>query len=576
MPAARAYTAKDAGGHVGLKKARPEAPVEDGSALGIFKTELRELLLARYPIVHVSTYEEDRALSAIEDVAQTVKQTPIYWSTSRGVFSPDDKKPGRWRKGSFGLEDLTAAIEAFEKRARSREPVLFILLDPHPYLSQAGTNPIYRRRLKDLSVNIRTQGYHANCLLVAPAFEIPHELEKEITIVDFPLPDRDEIARYVGEFIKKIGAVKSVEVSKDPELLKGLVDASLGLTLIEVESALAKAVVQDRALDMSDIQRIFSQKRQTIRKSGVLEYFDTRDLSVDDIGGLEVLKRWLEIRKLAFSHEARDFGIQVPKGVLLTGVPGCGKSLTAKCVAASWGLPLIRLDMGKIYSSLVGSSEEHMRTAIQTCEAVAPCVLWIDEIEKGLTAGTRYIGDSGVSLRVLSSFLTWLQEKVAPVFVFATANQIALLPPEVLRKGRFDEIFFVDLPIDRERREILEIHIRAVHRDPTQFDLDELVSLSGPKNFGDDISMTGAEIAAWVNESLTLAFHRKTQTNDPSMDLTMDHFRRVVERTVPLATLRRADIQGMRTWADQNAINASYIEPHTAAHLVVGGRRLDL
>lgn len=283
----------------------------------------------------------------------------------------------------------------------------------------------------------------------------------------------------------------------------------------------------------------------------MLEYIDTRTLALSEIGGLDTFKEWLNIRAAALSPQARAFGIEPPKGVLVTGIPGCGKSWSAKCVAASWCLPLVRLDMGKVYSALVGSSEEHMREAIQTTEAIAPCVLWIDEIEKGLPHPRGYVGDSEVSLRVLAKFLTWMQEKAAPVFVFATANQIDQLPPEIVRKGRFDEVFFVDLPTDKERQEIIEIHLNRVKRDPGRFDVAELVHMSGPKFLGEGLSLTGAEIAAWVNEALIHAFNRT------EADLVMDDFRKVVKQTVPLAQMRREEIREMREWASGHAVNAS-------------------
>lgn len=282
-------------------------------------------------------------------------------------------------------------------------------------------------------------------------------------------------------------------------------------------------------------------------------------LGADQVGGLAALKEWLKTREAAFSEEGREYGIATPKGVLLTGVPGCGKSLSAKCVAASWRLPLIRLDVGKIYSRWVGSSEENIRSAIAVAEAVAPCVLWIDEIEKGMPRNEGHVGDNGVSTRVFGSFLTWLQEKTAPVFVFATANQIDLLAPEVLRNGRFDEIFFVDLPTADERREIIEIQIRKIERSPADFPLDELVRLSGDEALGEGISLSGAEIEAWVNESLIYSFYRAQRTNAKPA-LAVEDFRTIIKRFNPLARIRSEEIKKMRTWASSHAISASIIE----------------
>ena len=433
-----------------------------------FLSELQSLIKARYPIVHVNTHEEDRCLRAIRQLAKQLDVHVIAWSTSRGCYAlepeNDSMSPGQ------RLADLTAAVEFFEKQVTARDRhsggYVFILLDPYPYLGDSSANPIYRRKLRDFAINIRTRRYHATCLIISPSAKLPSELEKEITFIDFPLPDRTEISSYLTKFAERLSTQKSFKVDRDPGLVEKLVDASLGLTLMEIDGALAKAVVEDFSFSTADIEKIFRQKQQIIRKSGVLEYIDTRTLALSEIGGLDVFKEWLRIRTAALSPQARTFGIEPPKGVLVTGIPGCGKSWSAKCVAASWCLPLVRLDMGRVYSALVGSSEEHMREAIQTTEAIAPCVLWIDEIEKGLPHIHGYVGDSEVSLRVLGKFLTWMQEKTAPVFVFATANQIDQLPPEILRKGRFDEVFFVDLPTDEERQEIIKIHLTRVKRDP--------------------------------------------------------------------------------------------------------------
>lgn len=543
-----------------------------------FRSELQDLVRARYPLIHVNTFEEDRCLRVVKEIAQQLDQLVLVWSTSRGVFALDRQEGPD--KSKRRLADLTAAVELFETLATARDRhlggYLFVLLDPYPYLSDRNANPIYRRRLRDFAINIRTRGYHANCLIISPSMGTPYEPEKEITVIDFPLPSQDEISDYIARFIERLAANKAVKVDQDPSLIDKLVDASLGLTLMEVEAALAKAVVEDLALNTNDVERIFRQKQQIIRKSGILEYIDTRGLTLAEVGGLDVFKEWLRVRSAAFSPKGQAFGIDPPKGVLMTGVPGCGKSWSAKCVAASWSLPLVRLDMGKVYSSLVGSSEEHMRDAIRVTESIAPCVLWIDEIEKGLPRAGNYQGDSGVSLRVLGSFLTWLQEKTAPVFVFATANETGLLPPEILRKGRFDQVFFVDLPTEAERKEILQIHLRRVKRDPALFDIAELSRMSGPDALGEDLALTGAEIAAWVNEALLLAFDRRERAaGSDRADLDIEDFRAVAGQTVPLARLRQDDIRQMREWSSQHALSASAVLKD-ASGVVIEGRRISL
>jgi ATP-dependent 26S proteasome regulatory subunit len=523
------------------------------SARQAFIHELDELLRAHYPLIHIVTHEEDRAIVAISELCGEREKALFIWSTSRGIMEYNQSdRPAQ----SSDLRDLATALDHMEKLAEQHKNAVFLLLDPLPYLNLPQASPLYRRRLRDLAVSIRTKGYNASCLILSPSAGVPIELEKEVTVIDFPMPDRHEIAAFIGDFVERIHGIKFGAVGDPGQLVEALVDASLGLTMVEIENALAKAIVSDGRLDYSDVEWIVAQKRQIIRQSGILDYYDTRGLSLADIGGLDELKRWLEVRGPSLSLAARDFGIHTPKGVLLTGVPGCGKSLAAKCVAATWRLPLIRFDVGKIYSSLVGSSEEHMRHAIATCEAVAPCVVWVDEIEKALPRNGGHVGDSGVSLRVLGSFLTWLEEKTKSVFVFATANEISLLPPELLRKGRFDEVFFVDLPDAAERRAIIEIHLRHAKKDPEAFDLDRLTMLSGPETHGPGVSMTGAEIEAWIDEALIAAFNRAHQQNVPPV-LSMADLEAVAGGLVLIAKLRREEIEELRTWAATHAVKRS-------------------
>ena len=344
-------------------------------------------------------------------------------------------------------------------------------------------------------------------------------------------------------------------IDVDDKLLERFVDASLGLTGLEIENCLSRSLVNDRKLDESDLKTIINEKKQIIRKTGILEFVDT-NLNLNDVGGLQTLKKWLDLRSHCFDDKAKLFGVKPPKGVLLTGVPGCGKSLTAKCVASAWNMPLLRLDMGKIFQGLVGSSESNIRLALKTAEAVAPSILWIDEIEKGLSGSSGSGGDGGTSTRVFGTLLTWMQEKTSPVFVFATANNINGLPPELLRKGRFDEIFFVDFPSWEERKKILEIHISKLKRDLSKFDLDKLATLCGEKTFGKDVVLAGAEIEAWVGDSLIEAFSRRVN-GDAEADMEMADFESTIKRIVPMGQMRKDEFTRLRKWANENAVSAS-------------------
>lgn len=538
-----------------------------------FDRDLSNLIRARFPIVQVMTFEEDRALKVVLGIAERLEYRSYVWSVTRGIVDDFASDVNLLSHAKNTLTDFRAALDHCEKIAQSGHKSLFILLDPYPFISEKAGEAAYRRCLREFAMNIRTRAYNATCVIIAPSFNVAHELETEISLIDFPLPDRAAVTHLVETFIDRVGKSPKVTIDKDPKLVRALVDASIGLTKAEIENCLAKALVDDLAIGSDDVGFIFDEKKQIIRKSGILEYIDTRDLSLEDVGGLEALKRWLRVRRLAFSPEAAEYGIRNPKGVLVTGIPGCGKSLAAKCVAASWRMPLIKLDMGKIFSMWVGSSEENIRNALKSCDAIAPCVLWVDEIEKGLAHSSRNVGDSGVSMRVFGTLLTWMQEKTSPVFLFATANDIEALPAELLRKGRFDDIFFVDIPNDTERRAILDIHVRKHKHDPAKLDVARLVELSGDRHLGPDVALTGAEIEAWVGESMLASFARRQETGRPTEDLSMGDFEAALARTVPIAKLRAEPFARMREWAAEHAVNASDKLSVSSKH---GGRRLDL
>lgn len=534
------------------------------------KRPIVNYLKARYPILAIESFEEERAIVEIQKMAQEIHHELYVWNSTDGV-----KQNGK--EAGSKTNDLKAAIDFCENKAREQgNKSIFVFCDAHTYLSGTPNNAVYRRRIKDFAINIRNR-YQSNCILVSPAFELSNDLQKEVTFVEFPLPSRDDIKKQITEFVNRYRNVQGVTVDVDDDLIERFVNASIGLTNVEIENCFSKALVSDRLLDEGDLKDLLNEKKQIVKKSGILEFVDT-NLNLSDVGGLTTLKKWLELRSHCFDETAKAFGVKAPKGVLLTGVPGCGKSLTAKCVAAAWNMPLLRLDMGKIFQGLVGSSESNIRLALRTAEAIAPSILWIDEIEKGL-AGTGGGGDGGTSTRVFGTLLTWMQEKTEPVFVFATANNINGLPPELLRKGRFDEIFFVDFPSFDERKKILEIHISKLKRDMSHFDLDRLARLCGEETFGKDVVLAGAEIEAWVGDALIEAFSRKVN-GDPTADLEMRDFETTIRRIVPMGQMRKADFTALRKWANDNAVSAS-ISATPAVSLVdtgeefMGGRRID-
>jgi ATPases of the AAA+ class len=360
--------------------------------------------------------------------------------------------------------------------------------------------------------------------------------------LNFPLPTRADLNELLDRIVSDVKHLKQVKVELDEAGRDRLLQSALGLTLGEAENVFAKIIVKDNRLSVDDVNEVFSEKQQIIRKNGLLEYCSTSE-SFAHVGGLGVLKDWLNKRSVAFTEEARDFGLPSPKGILMLGVQGCGKSLCAKAVSTQWQLPLLRFDMGRMFGSFVGSSEENVRRAIAVAESVAPAILWVDEIDKAF-AGSQASGisDGGTTARVFGTFLTWLSEKTAPVFVVATANDISNLPAELLRKGRLDEIFFVDLPGREERTEIFGIHLAKRGRDVAAFDLEALAAQSH--------DFSGAEIEEAINSALYDAFYDR-------QELKTEHVLNALAQTVPLAKTMEEQISELRQWADGRARNAS-------------------
>ncbi len=486
-----------------------------------FLAELDTLVRARYPLVYLVTFEEQRIEAALEELARTHGKDLLSWTVTRGL-----RRAGAGRGPP--VEEARDPAELLRAVEKISDPSLVVLKDFHPFLS----DPAVVRGLRDLAHGLKSS--YTTVILLSPTLNIPPELEKEVSVLDVPLPTARDLLELLREIVQVVRRGNRAAVALTKEEAERLIKAAQGLTLSEAEDAFAKAIAHDGRLDKDDIQLILEEKRQVIRKSGLLEYYPT-DESLQNVGGLESLKTWLERRGAAFGEAARRFGLPEPKGLLLLGVQGCGKSLTAKAIAATWRLPLLRLDMGRIFSGLVGSSEENLRRAIRVAESVAPAVLWVDEIEKGLSGvGSSGFSDGGVTARVFGALLTWLQEKTAPVFVVATANKIELLPPELLRKGRFDEIFFIDLPAAAERQEIFRIHVARRGPRPEVYDLEALArSAEGH---------SGAEIEQAVISALYDAFAE-------SRDLEQRHLVGAVQETIPLASTMREEIQRLREWA---------------------------
>ncbi len=502
------------------------------------KTELDIYIRARYPLLWVVTPEERRALGEIEALAKAQRKRLLLWSATVGLVNPALPERVDAAKRDPLLLLKTIIDEAAEnKTGNTSEPCMWVLRDFHPFLKDA----TIVRRLREAAFALEAS--NQTIILLGPVLKIPRELEKEITVVDFELPTVEQMREQLDGIVHSLEGSGQIELALDKRQQARLVQAWMGLTATEASTAVARAVVQlGGRLDGDAIEAVTAEKQQIIRKNGLLEFYAS-DARLANVGGLATLKEWLRKRVRAFSDEARAFGLPEPKGILLVGVQGCGKSLVAKSVANSWRLPLLRLDVGRLFSSLVGSSEENLRSAIRTAESIAPVVLWVDEIEKGFSGvGSSNVSDAGTAARVFGSFITWLQEKQSPVFVIATANSVGQLPPELVRKGRFDEIFFVDLPTAVERAAIWQIHLEQRHRNPAEFDLHTLSMASD--------GLSGAEIEQAVIAGLYEAF-------DQQRALSMHDLLGVLQETVPLSRMMAEEIEGLRAWASQRARVAS-------------------
>jgi hypothetical protein len=484
--------------------------------------ELDILVRARYPLLYLVSWEEHRVDTALAELARAHGKALFTWSITRGLRPVGSARTQALPADTSNPVDAIRAVEALT------EPALVVFKDFHPYLEDPGVV----RALRELAHFLKST--FTTVVLLSPTLTIPTSLEKEVSVLDVPLPGYPELMQLLKGIVALVRKSNKVSIELTREHADQLIKAALGLTLSEAENAFAKAIAFDGRLSPDDIKRIQDEKRQVIRKSGLLEYYPPEE-SLGNVGGLKNLKAWLDQRTASFGERARQFGLPEPRGLLLLGVQGCGKSLTAKAVAAHWNLPLLRLDMGRIFSGLIGSSEENLRRAIRVAESVAPVVLWVDEIEKGLSGvGSSSTADSGVSARVFGTLLTWLQEKTAPVFVVATANRIDGMPPELLRKGRFDELFFIDLPELAERRDIFRIHLQRRRRDPGAYDLEALAAMTE--------GFSGAEIEQGIIAALYEAFGE-------GVELGQTHLTRALQESFPLSVTMRDEIARLREWA---------------------------
>ncbi len=493
--------------------------------------ELETLIRARYPIIYVVSWEERRVEETLREVCQRRGKKLVQWTVTSGLG------------GNVAARDPLAALDQI---LAAPDQSVFLLKDFHPFMN----DHMVIRKLRDLIFTLKTS--YKTIVLLSPQLKLPMELEKEISVVDYQLPTVNDLDRLLEGIIQSVKGNTTIDVDLTPTEREQVLKAASGLTSNEAENVFARSLVEKRTFD---IDVILGEKEQIIRKSGILEYYRT-DEGMGDVGGMDLLKGWMNQRTASFSDKAREYGLPEPKGMLLLGVQGCGKSLTAKAIAGLWRLPLLRLDVGKIFGGIVGQSEENIRKAIATAESVSPCILWTDELEKGFS-GTQSSGisDGGTTARVFGTFLAWMQDKKHPVFVVATSNDVTSLPPELLRKGRFDEIFFVDLPNAEERAEIFSIHLKKRKRDVTKFDLIELGKLS--------VGFSGAEIEQTVVSALFGAF------DEDAREVRQSDLVKSVKESVPLSVTMRERIAELREWADDRARPVSSVQGEDTSDILL-------
>ncbi|MBD2103483.1 AAA family ATPase [Leptolyngbya sp. FACHB-261] len=485
--------------------------------------ELSILVQAQYPLIYLQTPEEERAEQAIATIAQVKPQRRVFiWTVTHGIVEYGQPR-------TLTQHNTVSPQAAVEWVVRQRESGIFIFKDIHPFIE----NPEVTRWLRDAIASFK--GTQKTIVLMSPVQNVPIELEKEVVVLDFPLPIMGELDEVLNQ---QLSQTRNRRIST--ETREKLLKAALGLTLDEAQKVYRKAHVTAGKLTEDEVNIVLSEKKQLIRRNGILEYVE-EDETIEAVGGLDELKRWLKQRSNAFTERAREYGLPQPKGMLILGVPGCGKSLIAKTTSRLWGLPLIKLDMGRVYDgSMVGRSESNLRNALRTAESISPAILFIDELDKAFAGGTGSAdSDGGTSSRIFGTFLTWMQEKKSPVFVMATANRVERLPGEFLRKGRFDELFFVDLPTLEERKEIFKIHLSKRRKDISRFDLDDLSKACN--------EYSGAEIEQAIVAAMYQAFSQEGR------EFTHLDIIAAIKSTTPLSKTMTEQVTALRDWARQRA-----------------------
>ena len=522
---------------------------------------LKVLLDSSTPIVVMETVEEVRATRLVRTACSALNLAAFEWTIATGLSRCGTPGDPAVEIGLLPGYASAPASEASEQNAKalynSREPAqmlgnlegisieaAFILKDLHRHMD----DPVVVRRLRDVGQKFATN--RRTVILTAPKLSIPPELASLVEYLELPLPDRQRLRQIIDEILVRVSRTHTLQRKLDQNGMDLLTENLRGLTEEEAERAVSQALVRRYALSVDTIGDVVEAKKTLLRRSEMLDFVEATD-DMSSLGGLENLKRWLQQRRGAWEDNAREFGLEPPRGMIILGVQGCGKSLCARAVAGEWKLPLVKFDTAAVYDKYIGETEKRIQKVFQVAEGLAPCILWIDELEK-VFAGSgadSASADAGVSSRLLASFLSWMQDRKAPVFVAATCNNVTVLPPELIRKGRFDELFFVDLPNQAEREQIFSIQLKKRKRNPDIFDLDRVVVAA--KGY------SGAEIDAAIQTAMYGAYSQKTE-------ITTAHLLNALKTTVPLSRTRAEEIESLRTWARDRAVPASLPDAEAA------------
>ena len=536
---------------------------------------LKILINSSTPIVVMETVEEMRAVRLVRAACSSMNLATFEWSIASGLvrcgsdvgeFVPE---PGRLSASGHGASGTgldandTGAQAIYKSREHAQAlsnleamslEAAFVLKDFHRHMD----DPVVVRRLRDVGQKFSTN--RRTVIITATSITIPPELGSLVEFLELPLPDQRRLRQIIDEMMVRVGKTRTLRRTLDAPGLDAMANNLRGLTEEEAERAASQAIVTRYGVMPETVTDVLEAKKELLRHSGMLEFIDASE-NLASVGGLDNLKAWLSQRRGTWEDSAREFGLEPPRGAIILGVQGCGKSMCARAIAGEWKLPLVKFDTAAIFDKYIGETEKRIRRVFRVAEGLAPCVFWIDELEK-VFAGSGPDSasvDAGVSSRILAAFLSWMQDRKAPVFVAATCNNVRCLPPELIRKGRFDELFFVDLPNQSERKQIFAIHLTRRKRNPAEFDLDRVAAAAR--------GYSGAEIDAAVQTALYAAFSQaqivaprgsaRSGKTLPGRDLTTQNLLDALAQTVPLSTTRSEEIQALRAWARLRAVPAS-------------------